>query len=232
MLLKQGVLQLWQKGFAVSRSAWLGGQGLGEAPALENVSADEEVEVGELQKEDPEEDQEDREPDPGASKLGDAAEEAAESQNDTAWGDVDVAAAVEVTESSEGTRASGVWFLREEVHDPPGFAGFRQKILSLQERGAANPGSVGWVVFTASIGLGNWMLGLSSALLVAGLTGRAFAWIPASMKDACTWMDSPLCSWATRAPSHIIQEADKVLEALAAKPRLEPQSFRSFRQEP
>ena len=119
--------------------------------------------------------------------------------------------------------AVSTWFLREEASDPPGFSDFRERLLSVQKRGHSNPESVKWVVFTASIGLGNWMAGLFSALLVAALTGRAFAWIPASMRDVCTWMDSPLCEWA-RHPVQVIAEAEKALEAIAANPKAKPRS--------
>ena len=83
---------------------------------------------------------------------------------------------------------------------------------------------IGGLEIQRRIGLGNWMAGLSSALLVAGLTGRAFAWIPGSMRDVCTWMDSPLCQWTQEAPSQVIDEAKRTLEALTTNPKSKPKS--------
>ncbi|CAE7761773.1 unnamed protein product [Symbiodinium necroappetens] len=209
-LLGLGLLHLWQSGFQLSPAAWQGHPGSGPQEVTAVVAADAAVEES---------------PETGiltaltANQWGSAPSEDAEdgeSLNSTA------AAAPEQAGHARNEAVS-TWFLREEASDPPGFSDFRERLLSVQKRGHSNPESVKWVVFTASIGLGNWMAGLSSALLVAALTGRAFAWIPASMRDVCTWMDSPLCEWA-RHPVQVIAEAEKALEAIAANPKAKPRS--------
>ena len=207
---RRGLLHLWQSGFQLSPAAWQGHPGSGPQEVTAVVAADAAVEES---------------PETGnltaltANQWGSAPSEDAEdgeSLNSTA------AAAPEQAGHARNEAVS-TWFLREEASDPPGFSDFRERLLSVQKRGHSNPESVKWVVFTASIGLGNWMAGLSSALLVAALTGRAFAWIPASMRDVCTWMDSPLCEWA-RHPVQVIAEAEKALEAIAANPKAKPRS--------
>ncbi|CAE7790092.1 unnamed protein product, partial [Symbiodinium sp. CCMP2592] len=207
-LLGLGLLHLWQSGFQLSPAAWQGHPESGpqEVTAVLEATeavAEESPESGNLTV------------DQWGSALSEDAEDG-ELLNSTAS---TASTALEQADASEAL----TWFLREEASDPPGFSEFRDRLLSVQKRGHSNPESVKWVVFTASIGLGNWMAGLSSALLVAGLTGRAFAWIPASMRDVCTWMDSPLCDWA-RHPVHVIEEAEKALEAIAANPKAKPRS--------
>ena len=218
MLLRRGILHLWQTGFVLSSpAAWPRHIGHWETAVAENST---ETEEG---VEESPESSEDQEGSNGAAAVGDdddaadameeELEESTESLNTTPTA-ADAAADFLVEKAAD----LKPWFLREEISDPPGFAHFRQQMLSVQAQGMAKPDSVKWVVFSASIGLGNWMAGLSSAFLVAGLTGRAFAWIPASMHGVCTWMDSPLCEWAEH-PAQVLGEAEKILEAMATNPR-------------
>ena len=59
-----------------------------------------------------------------------------------------------------------------------------------------NPPNFFFSIQTSSfhVGLrGNWMLGLSSSLLLASLMNRSFAHLGGP--DVCGWMQGPLCSW-------------------------------------
>ena len=87
--------------------------------------------------------------------------------------------------------------------EPPGFQAFVREVLELQERARKGP-EVQWLVFSGLNGLGawltakhwsrgNWMLGVSSALLLANLLGRGFAHLNGA--DDCAWMDTPMCAW-------------------------------------
>jgi len=107
------------------------------------------------------------------------------------------------------------WFLQDPKVEPPGFAAFRKQIEAVQAKGFANPDSVRWIVFSGFNGLGNWMLGVSSALLAAGVTGRAFAVLEGP--DVCTWMDSPLCAWTKEAPPKIVEAAESRLKKKPSK---------------
>lgn len=102
---------------------------------------------------------------------------------------------VESAAASATIPAASNWIFQDPVVDPPGFRAF-QRELEEQQRSLRSKKDPQWLIFCFKPhGIGNWMLGLASALLMAWLTGRLFAHM--GNPRSCEWFGakSPLCRW-------------------------------------
>ncbi|CAJ1327920.1 unnamed protein product [Effrenium voratum] len=111
-------------------------------------------------------------------------------------------------QTDERPRTSSAWFLQDPMSEPPGFPAFRREVEA-QQRSATQ-----WVVFSGFNGIGNWMLGAASGLLISALLHRGYAVLGAKGASGglCHWMRSPLCDW--EAPEWVMAKVRRQLELL------------------
>ncbi|CAJ1413154.1 unnamed protein product [Effrenium voratum] len=111
-------------------------------------------------------------------------------------------------QTDERPRTSSAWFLQDPMSEPPGFPAFRREVEA-QQRSATQ-----WVVFSGFNGIGNWMLGAASGLLISALLRRGYAVLGAKGASGglCHWMRSPLCDW--EAPEWVMAKVRRQLELL------------------
>merc|ERR1712216_63317 len=99
------------------------------------------------------------------------------------------------------------WF-REAVVDPPGFKAFKDSFESFMKTKPTS--SSRWILARdpEACGLGNTMMAIASAIILAALTGRRFGYWGKRIKF-CGWMDSTVCAWIKQTPPEILETASK-----------------------